>query len=40
MTNHYIEIGKLVSGKMGTTYINMGSETYELANINELTATI
>ena len=35
MANYYIETGK-VSGKMGTAYIKMGSETYELANIKEL----
>ena len=40
MTNHYIETGKLVSGKMGTAYIKLGSETYKLANIKELTSTI
>ena len=35
MANYYIETRK-VSGKMGTAYIKMGSETYELANIKEL----
>lgn len=40
MVTHYVETGELVSGKMGTAYIKINNETYELANLKEITATV